>query len=75
MEGHHVAPGKNLRIPAIYMLGLLGNGCLHECPPSPSCHVCSPAAAFCKRSDQKGVSFPEEEGTTLGAPRGISLLS
>ena len=30
-------------------------------------------APFCKRSDQNGASFPEEEGTALGAPRGVSL--
>ena len=34
------------------------------------------AASFCKRSDQDGVSFfPEEEGTALGAPQGVSLMS
>ena len=32
-------------------------------------------ASFCKRSDQNGASFPEEESTALGAPRGVSLLS
>ena len=30
-------------------------------------------ASFCKRSDQNGGSLPEEEGTALGAPRGVSL--
>ena len=44
----------------------LGNGRL---PPRRK------GASFCKRSDQNIVSFPEEEGTALGAPRGVSLLS
>ena len=30
-------------------------------------------ASFYKRSDQNGASFLEEEGTALGAPRGVSL--
>ena len=35
----------------------------------------SGGASFCKRSDQNSASFPEEEGTALSAPRGVSLLS
>ena len=46
------------------------NGTQAHSPVNPSGGL---AASFCKRSDQNGASFLEEEGTALGAPRGVSL--